>query len=74
MLTMQEEYTWREVKLPSLIQIVRERVPERETGERRRGRDILVAADHGSNCKHAFDWALVHLNLIKAGLGSSLEE
>ncbi|XP_031271128.1 uncharacterized protein LOC116129551 [Pistacia vera] len=34
---------------------------ERETGERRRGRDILIAVDHGPNSKHAFDWALIHL-------------
>jgi len=34
---------------------------ERETGERRRGRDILIAVDHGPNSKHAFDWALAHL-------------
>ncbi|KAJ6395842.1 hypothetical protein OIU77_020986 [Salix suchowensis] len=29
--------------------------------ERRRGRDIVVAIDHGPNSKHAFDWALIHL-------------
>eukprot|EP00252_Welwitschia_mirabilis_P001664 TRINITY_DN11573_c0_g3_i1.p1 TRINITY_DN11573_c0_g3~~TRINITY_DN11573_c0_g3_i1.p1 ORF type:complete len:178 (+),score=28.83 TRINITY_DN11573_c0_g3_i1:40-534(+) len=34
---------------------------EREKGERRRGRDIMVAIDHGSGSKHAFDWAIVHL-------------
>lgn len=52
-----EEYSWREVKLPSLAH------PEleRETGERRRGRDILIAVDHGPNSKHAFDWAITHL-------------
>ncbi|KAL9248475.1 hypothetical protein AKJ16_DCAP00585 [Drosera capensis] len=57
----EEEYKWREVILPSLIPIVPEPELERETGERRRGRDILVAVDHGPNSKHAFDWALVHL-------------
>ncbi|XP_010254795.1 PREDICTED: universal stress protein PHOS32 [Nelumbo nucifera] len=57
----EEEYSWREVKLPSLIPIVGEPELERETGERRRGRNILVAVDHGPNSKHAFDWALVHL-------------
>ncbi|KAF3435716.1 hypothetical protein FNV43_RR22808 [Rhamnella rubrinervis] len=56
-----EEYSWREVKLPSLIPVVPEPELERETGERRRGRDILVAVDHGPNSKHAFDWALIHL-------------
>ncbi|OWM83834.1 uncharacterized protein LOC116205400 [Punica granatum] len=58
-----EEYNWREVKLPNLIPVVTGEPPEleRETGERRRGRDILVAIDHGPNSKHAFDWALIHL-------------
>lgn len=56
-----EEYTWREVKLPSLIPVIPEPGLERETGERRRGRDILIAIDHGPNSKHAFDWALIHL-------------
>lgn len=56
-----EEYSWREVVLPSLIPVVPEPELERETGERRRGRDLLVAIDHGPNSKHAFDWALVHL-------------
>jgi nucleotide-binding universal stress UspA family protein len=51
-----EEYTWTEVKLPSPPPEL-----ERETGERRRGRDILIAVDHGPNSKHAFDWALIHL-------------
>ncbi|XP_010936692.1 uncharacterized protein C167.05 [Elaeis guineensis] len=55
------EYSWREVVLPSLIPVVPEPELERETGERRRGRDLLVAIDHGPNSKHAFDWALVHL-------------
>ncbi|KAM6551923.1 hypothetical protein CsatB_001731 [Cannabis sativa] len=57
----EEEYSWREVKLPSLIPVVPEPELERETGERRRGRDIIVAVDHGPNSKHAFDWALIHL-------------
>ncbi|MCL7028911.1 hypothetical protein MKW94_026485 [Papaver nudicaule] len=56
-----EEYNWKEVILPSLIPKVAEPELERETGERRRGRDILIAIDHGSNSKHAFDWALAHL-------------
>lgn len=34
---------------------------ERETGERRRGRDILVAVDHSPTSKHAFDWTIAHL-------------
>ncbi|OIW14751.1 hypothetical protein TanjilG_05372 [Lupinus angustifolius] len=55
-----EEYNYREVKLPSLIPIVSEPELERETGERRRGRDIIIAIDHGPNSKHAFDWALIH--------------
>uniref|UniRef100_A0A166GG05 UspA domain-containing protein n=1 Tax=Daucus carota subsp. sativus TaxID=79200 RepID=A0A166GG05_DAUCS len=49
---------WSEIKLPSLGA---EPELERETGERRRGRDILIAIDHGPNSKHAFDWAIVHL-------------
>ncbi|KAF5443944.1 hypothetical protein F2P56_036458 [Juglans regia] len=57
----EEEYSWREVKLPSLIPIVPEPELEREKGERRRGRDVLIAVDHGPNSKHAFDWALIHL-------------
>jgi hypothetical protein len=58
-----EEYGWRDVKLPVLIPIVPEAEPEleRETGERRRGRDILIAVDHGPKSKHAFDWAIIHL-------------
>ena len=55
-----EEYSYREVILPSLIPIVPEPELERETGERRRGRDILIAVDHGPNSKHVFDWALIH--------------
>ncbi|XP_065865192.1 universal stress protein PHOS34 [Euphorbia lathyris] len=56
-----EEYNWRSVELPSLIPIVPAPELDRESGERRRGRDILVAIDHGPNSKHAFDWALIHL-------------
>ncbi|KAJ6845443.1 uncharacterized protein M6B38_286970 [Iris pallida] len=56
-----EEYSWREVILPSLIPVVPPPELERETGERRRGRDILVAVDHGPNSRHAFHWALAHL-------------
>ncbi|MBA0562168.1 hypothetical protein Golob_007237, partial [Gossypium lobatum] len=55
-----EEYNYREVILPSLIPVVPEPALERETGERRRGRDILIAIDHGPKSKHAFDWALIH--------------
>lgn len=55
-----EEMKWREVVLPSLIPVVGEPELDREKGDRRRGRDILIAMDHGPNSKHAFDWALVH--------------
>ncbi|KAG2400875.1 hypothetical protein LR48_Vigan04g253200 [Vigna angularis] len=55
-----EEYNYREVKLPSLIPVAPEPELERETGERRRGRDVIIAIDHGPNSKHAFDWTLVH--------------
>ncbi|CAH8360672.1 unnamed protein product [Eruca vesicaria subsp. sativa] len=55
-----EEYSFREVVLPSLIPVVQEPELERENGERRRGRDVIVAVDHGPNSKHAFDWALAH--------------
>ncbi|KAG6410801.1 hypothetical protein SASPL_128870 [Salvia splendens] len=37
----EEEYNWREVVLPSLILVVP------ETGERRRGRHIMIVVDHG---------------------------
>lgn len=58
----EEVYTWREVNLPALSPTAAaEPELERETGERRRGRDILIAVDHGPNSKHAFDWALIHL-------------
>ncbi|KAI5314193.1 PREDICTED: universal stress [Prunus dulcis] len=50
----EEVYSWREVKLASIAEL------ERETAERRRGRDIVIAVDHGPNSKHAFDWALIH--------------
>ncbi|KAI7728252.1 hypothetical protein M8C21_019035 [Ambrosia artemisiifolia] len=56
-----EEHNWREVILPSLIPIVPEPELEKDSGERRRGRDILIAVDRGLKSKHAFDWALVHL-------------
>ncbi|KAJ6671380.1 ADENINE NUCLEOTIDE ALPHA HYDROLASES-LIKE SUPERFAMILY PROTEIN [Salix viminalis] len=72
-----EEYNWREVRLPSMIRALPEPDLERETGERRRGRDILIAVDHGPNSKHAFDWALIHLcrladtiHLVHAGSAS----
>ncbi|XP_062022462.1 uncharacterized protein LOC133738824 [Rosa rugosa] len=51
----EQVYGWREVTLSHSISGL-----ERETGERRRGRDILIAIDHGPNSKHAFDWALIH--------------
>ncbi|KAL1554284.1 hypothetical protein AAHA92_14862 [Salvia divinorum] len=57
----EEEYNWREVVLPSLIPLVPEPELDRETGERRRGRDIIIAVDHGPKSKHAFDWAITHL-------------
>ncbi|KAG8368228.1 hypothetical protein BUALT_Bualt15G0023400 [Buddleja alternifolia] len=56
-----EAYNWREVVLPSLIPVVPQPELERETGERRRGRDIVIAIDHGPSSKHAFDWAITHL-------------
>ncbi|KAH9319734.1 hypothetical protein KI387_021503, partial [Taxus chinensis] len=56
-----EEHKWKDVNLPTLIGKKQEPELERETGERRRGRDILVAVDHGPNSKHAFDWAIAHL-------------
>ncbi|KAL8543310.1 hypothetical protein ACS0TY_004017 [Phlomoides rotata] len=57
----EEEYNWKEVVLPSLIPIVPELELDRESGERRRGRDIIITIDHGPNSKHAFDWAITHL-------------
>nr|CAB3450812.1 unnamed protein product [Digitaria exilis] len=61
-----EEYSWREVVLPHLVPVVPDAQPEleRETVERRRGRDLLVAVDFGPNSKHAFDWALAHIARI----------
>ncbi|XP_022747094.1 universal stress protein PHOS32-like isoform X2 [Durio zibethinus] len=56
-----KEYNYRDVTLPTFVPIVSEPELERETGERRRGRDIVIAVDHGPNSKHAFDWALIHL-------------
>ncbi|CAL9054554.1 unnamed protein product, partial [Musa banksii] len=57
-----EEYSWRDVVLPALIPVVQEPVElERESRQRRRGRDILVAVDHGPNSQHALHWALAHL-------------
>ncbi|KAK4744999.1 hypothetical protein SAY87_011311 [Trapa incisa] len=53
-----EVYNWTDVRLPSPIAAVTE---ERQAGERRNGRDIIVAVDHGPKSKHAFDWALIHL-------------
>ncbi|XP_017255706.1 uncharacterized protein C167.05 [Daucus carota subsp. sativus] len=52
------EYNWSDVDLSPL-----ERKPElhKETRERRRGRDIVIAVDHGPESKYAFDWAIVHL-------------
>ncbi|KAJ4838312.1 hypothetical protein Tsubulata_040966, partial [Turnera subulata] len=55
------ECVWREVRLPSLIPLVPKPELDRESGERRRGRNILMAIDHGPNSKRAFDWALTHL-------------
>lgn len=55
------EYNYREMVLPSLIPVVKEPELERETGERRQGRNVLLAIDHGPNSKHAFDWTVLHL-------------
>ncbi|MBA0751050.1 hypothetical protein Gogos_002420 [Gossypium gossypioides] len=56
-----EEYAYRDVFLPTLIPRIPAPGLERGTVERRRGRDIVIAIDHGPNSKHAFDWALIHL-------------
>ncbi|MBA0701576.1 hypothetical protein Goari_020359 [Gossypium aridum] len=56
-----EEYTYRDVFLPTLIPRIPAPGLERGTVERKRGRDIVIAIDHGPNSKHAFDWALLHL-------------
>ena len=53
-----EEYSWRDVKVPALASQSEHR---KELGERRGGRDILVAVDHGPKSKFAFDWVLAHL-------------
>ncbi|XP_057820031.2 universal stress protein PHOS32 isoform X1 [Cryptomeria japonica] len=53
-------HRWKVITLPSSLGKKHEPELERETGERRRGRDILVAVDHGPKSKHAFDWAVVH--------------
>ncbi|TQD88036.1 hypothetical protein C1H46_026399 [Malus baccata] len=50
----EEVYRWREVQLLQIAEL------EREELVRRRGRDIVIAVDHGPNSKHAFDWALIH--------------
>lgn len=55
------EDRWREVNLPAYCKKQMEPELERETGERRRGRDIMVSIDHKPQSKHAFDWAIVHL-------------
>nr|DAD21626.1 TPA_asm: hypothetical protein HUJ06_023089 [Nelumbo nucifera] len=56
-----EEFGWREVTLPTLIPKVGHPELERESFERKRGRDILVAIDESPNSKCAFDWALINL-------------
>uniref|UniRef100_A0A7C8YN52 UspA domain-containing protein n=1 Tax=Opuntia streptacantha TaxID=393608 RepID=A0A7C8YN52_OPUST len=53
-----EEFIWREIPPPLSLKPPEE--VERETCERRRGRDLLLAIDHGHNSKHAFDWTLAH--------------
>ncbi|KAF5745718.1 hypothetical protein HS088_TW07G01310 [Tripterygium wilfordii] len=57
---VEEEFTWREVNLPSAVT---EPELERDTGLRRRDipRDILIAIDHDRNSRQAFEWALIHL-------------
>ncbi|KAM1002577.1 hypothetical protein ACFX13_003042 [Malus domestica] len=50
----EEVYSWREVQLLHTAEL------EREKLERKRGRDIIIAVDHGPNSKYAFDWALIH--------------
>lgn len=58
---IEEEHKWKEINLPAPFKKQLEPELERETGERRRGRDIMVGIDHGPNSKHAFDWAIAHL-------------
>lgn len=55
------EDRWRDVNLPAHFKKQMDPELERETGERRRGRDIMVSIDHRPQSKHAFDWAIVHL-------------
>lgn len=55
-----DTHRWKDITLPTQLGKTHEPELERETGERRRGRDILVAVDHGPKSKHAFDWAIVH--------------
>ncbi|KAJ7545005.1 hypothetical protein O6H91_09G102500 [Diphasiastrum complanatum] len=43
------------------VVVVREAELERETVQRRRGRDILLAIDHTPFTKNAFNWTLAHL-------------
>ncbi|XP_021998423.1 uncharacterized protein LOC110895419 isoform X1 [Helianthus annuus] len=43
-LNEEEEYSW----------------TQNESIDRRTGRDIMIAVDHGPKSKHAFDWALRH--------------
>lgn len=56
---IQEEelhYRFEELSLPVAPSLL-----ERETGERRRGRDVLVAIDDvGGTSKYAFDWTCTH--------------
>jgi len=56
-----EEHRWKDVNLPAPFKKQLEPELERETGERRRGRNIMVSVDHGPLSKHAFDWAIAHL-------------
>ncbi|KAK9286382.1 hypothetical protein L1049_014777 [Liquidambar formosana] len=56
----EEVFSWTDVKLPA-VGPEPAGLKDWETGSRRRGRDIIMAMDHGPNSKHAFDWALVHL-------------
>lgn len=51
----EEVYNWKEVKVPERREL------EKELGETKNGREIIIAIDHGPNSKQTFDWALVHL-------------
>ncbi|XP_023742252.1 uncharacterized protein C167.05 isoform X2 [Lactuca sativa] len=42
------------------MQTLSEEVEYNWTADRRPGRDIVIAVDHGPKSKHAFDWALLH--------------